>query len=46
MQGGCELGLEKQMFSFRRQREAEKLAKSSHPYQAMKSPEILSCPQE
>lgn len=46
MQGGCELGLEKQMFSFRRQREVEKLAKSSHPYQAMKSPEILSCPQD
>lgn len=46
MQGGCELGLEKQMFSFRRQREVEKLAKSSHPYQAMKSPEILSCTQD
>lgn len=46
MQGGCKLGLEKQMFSFRRQPEAEKLAKSNHPYQTMKSPEILSCPQD
>lgn len=46
MQGGCELGLEKQMFSFRRQHEAEKLVKSSHSYEAMKSPEILSCPQD
>lgn len=46
MQGGCELGLKKQMFSFRRQHDVEKLAKSNLPYQVMKSSEILSCPQD
>lgn len=42
---GCELGLEKQMFSFRRQCEAEKLVESSHPHEAVKAREIFICPQ-
>lgn len=42
---GCELGLEKQMFSFGRRREAEKLVESSHPRRAVKPREIFICPQ-
>lgn len=42
---GCELGLEKQMFSFGRQREAEKLVESSHPHRAVKPRKIFICPQ-
>lgn len=42
---GWELGLEKQVFSFRKQREKEKLVESSPPCEAAKSREIFICPQ-
>lgn len=45
MQGGCELRLEQQMFSFWKQNEAEKLAKSSRPHQGAMPSESLVCPQ-
>lgn len=45
MQGACELRLEQQMFSFWKQNEAEKLAKSSRLHQAVTPSESLICPQ-